>query len=66
MHHAEYNADTVLYLQCAVCSQVKQLVERAYRRAKDCLTQNIEVLHKVRVTRGGVRIACSGYVLWVP
>ncbi|KAG1657194.1 hypothetical protein FOA52_003608 [Chlamydomonas sp. UWO 241] len=27
--------------------QVKKLVERAYRRAKDCLQTNIEVLHQI-------------------
>lgn len=34
-----------LYLLAPV--QVKQIVERAYRRAKDLLETNIDVLHKV-------------------
>lgn len=28
-------------------NEVKKLVERAYRRAKDCLQENVDVLHKV-------------------
>ena len=30
-----------------VALQVKAIVERAYRRAKDCLASNIDLLHKV-------------------
>lgn len=32
---------------CAPAPQVKKIVERAYRRAKDLLTTNMDVLHKV-------------------
>jgi len=40
---SEFSADTA----DAIDREVKDLVERAYRRAKDCLQTNIEVLHKV-------------------
>jgi cell division protease FtsH len=33
--------------QARSCVQVKLLVERAYRRAKDLVQSNIDILHKV-------------------
>lgn len=37
----------ILTLALRARSQVKELVERAYRRAKDLVENNIDILHKV-------------------
>lgn len=42
----------------AIDREVKKLVERAYRRAKDLISSNINILHKVCCARARLRLLC--------
>lgn len=51
---ADFSAETADQID----REVKALVERAYRRAKDCVATNIDILHEV--CRGLEDWACRG------